>query len=773
MSSNSPASHSSSKAVTASSPQVSSAFQSQPGPTSHTENFSQRRPGGSGGFGAGSPARTALASPRNTQSSRRQHKGQKKPRFADEDALAESAAMRSTSSRKGQTSITHLMNFTLPPRPQSVHRNNHYRNGSRQSTWGMGSGYHAADKARYINANYRFIVDPRGDYRAQAVDADVHLDWNFVLQILASAQTQCSACPICLSTPVAPRMAKCGHIFCLPCLIRYMHSTDETKSPVPEKKPRWKKCPICWDSIYISETRPVRWFVGQEGHPPRDGDDVVLRLMMRHMGSTLALPRDGADVYSESEDVPWYFAAEVTDYARVMRGTEDYMKEQYDTEIEQIEEREKEDDLLYGDESEWPKKAVNMIREAQERIRGIGNAPSMTTEPVEKKQLRAPITFNESTQDVPEMYMIKHAASSGQSFPGIITSVSQAHTSPALDGDSRDTLSGMSDGRMVTNTSVNEAPGGAPNLEHQNQGHPPRSAPPRAPANNRLLHEDDFAYYFYQALLHYYLSPLDIRILKAAFGNFSSFPSTLLPRVDHVSTGHVIDDELRKRAKYLAHLPSGCEVGFLECDWTDVVAPEILKRFKPDIERRRKKNRDKEMREEKDRIRAEKQEEDQRWAAARRKRSSTVRESISEDDFVALDSSDLRGDISSSVDTGQISSSPPWAGSSRPRNGSAFATLASPSTSPVAPRTVWGTAAVAPSSPPALQAERHEREPEPDGWLQGWEQDLLQDVNLIAQTQSSLLDNPASSPRAHEGVGGKKKKGKKITLMSTNVRRGA
>ena len=189
---------------------------------------------------------------------------------------------------------------------------------------------------------------------------------------------------------------------------------------------------------------------------------------MRRMKSTLALPRDGAAAYSESEDVPWYFAAEVMDYAGVMRGTEEYMKEQCDTEIEQIEEREKEDDLLYGDEFEWLKKAASMIREAQERIRGIGNAPSITTEPVEKKQTRAPITFNEPTQDVPEMYMIKHAASSGQSFPGI-TSVSQAQTPPASDGDSRDTLSDMSDGRMVTNTSVNEASGGTSNPNIRNR----------------------------------------------------------------------------------------------------------------------------------------------------------------------------------------------------------------------------------------------------------------------------------------------------------------
>ena len=44
----------------------------------------------------------------------------------------------------------------------------------------------------------------------------------------------------------------------------------------------------------MSEIRPVRWFSGQEGEPPHEGADVVLRLIARQSGSTLALPRDGA-----------------------------------------------------------------------------------------------------------------------------------------------------------------------------------------------------------------------------------------------------------------------------------------------------------------------------------------------------------------------------------------------------------------------------------------------------------------------------------------------
>ncbi|PMD44786.1 hypothetical protein L207DRAFT_542369 [Hyaloscypha variabilis F] len=672
-------------------------------------------------------------SARNNQGNRKQHKNSRKPRLADEDAMAESGAMRNSNSRRGQTSITHLMNFTLPPRPQD-YRSTFGRGTRRGNIYGIGSGHHSSDKARYIHANYRFIVKPNGDYKPQAVNADQHLDWNDVLQILASSVSQEASCPICLSHPVAPRMAKCGHIFCLPCLIRYMHSNDDA-NVIPEKKARWKKCPICWDTVYISETRPVRWYTGQEGVPPREGDDVVLRLVMRQPGSTLALPRDGADVPSKTEDIPWYFAAEVMDYARIMKGSEEYMLEQYDSEIKEIQQQENEDELMFGEEPEWTRKAVNAVSEAKERVKGIGDPPAVAKQPVERKPKRPPIQFTTADEDVPEMYFVQHASKSGLSLPNGFSSSSTSEVNA-------------------------HQPKGQPTIGQPSEATEPKPIPshPRmlhSRLNHNESHHPDSPYYFYQALLHYYLAPLDIRILKSAFGNFASFPSTLLPRVERVSTGHVMDDELRKRTKYLSHLPYGCEVGFLECNWTDVVTPEILEPFKDEIEKRRKRNRDKETREERDRVRAEKAEDDARWATARRKQPVIPSESFSGDDIHHL--------VSSSLDANNAS--PPWPS----RQGSAFASLASPSTSPTAPRTVWGTTLIAPASP-EVHAQQPEHDGGDDGWLQSWEQELLAENELIAQVAAATLNGQGSTPVSGQG---KKKKAKKITLMSTTARRAA
>ena len=642
--------------------------------------------------------------------------------------------MRSTTSRKGQTSITHLMNFSLPPPPQYQPPPRFRR---RYPTWGLGSGYHAVDKAHYVHANYRFIVAPNRSYSAQAANADVHLDWDSVLQVLVSAQTQAAGCPICLSTPVAPRMARCGHIFCLPCLIRYMHAADD-EHPIPEKKARWKKCPICWDSIYATETRPVRWFRGQEGNLPVEGGDVVLRLMKREPGNTLSLPRDGGESLGPGEDIPWYHVAEVADYARVMKGGEDYMNAQHDTEIEDLRKQEFEDELLFGDETTWTQKAVSAITNAKQKLQGIGNPPDVSRQPATKKPVREPIAMGPPPDEVAVMYASQHDAKSGKSSSGdSVPSSSDTGPGPSSTPGTSDGVGNLSD--AVNNVHLGSASAGK--SKQRDTG---------ATANGTQS-SSDHPFYFYQALPQFYLSPLDIRILKAAFGDYSLFPATILPRVEHISTGHVVDDDLRKRVKYLSHLPQGCEVSFLECDWRDVVVPEVLAGFRSETERRRKRNKDKEVREEKDRVRAEKDEDEKRYAAVRRKRSSFgTSEPLSLDrDFLPL---------SSSADVGASSASPP-----QPSSG--FGALASPSNSPPGSRTVWGTAAVANTSDPLEpQAEVN------DGWRQGWEDELLaqQESELMAQTAAEGSNNPSAS-----SSGGKKKKNKKITLMSTNIQRGA
>lgn len=58
-------------------------------------------------------------------------------------------------------------------------------------------------------------------------------------------------CPICMEPApqmTCPRVTKCGHLYCWPCLLHYL---------AYEREYAWKKCPLCADPIYKHDIRRV------------------------------------------------------------------------------------------------------------------------------------------------------------------------------------------------------------------------------------------------------------------------------------------------------------------------------------------------------------------------------------------------------------------------------------------------------------------------------------------------------------------------------------
>lgn len=669
----------------------------QPGPaTSSVENRRPPRPSQTNQYHQAKAPRKDEAARRQWRELRKLYKNNHAAYLEAVDFTMQQAApsnkgsSRGGNGRRGQTNITHLLDYRTHSVPGMDNYHPYSRSYRRNPTWGPNSGYRAADKLRYVRANYRFVVSPEGYYGHIAADADSQIDWNSVLQVIVSSQSQVTSCPICLSEPVAPRMAQCGHIFCLPCLLRYNSAEISDEDNNVGRKRRGKKCPICEDIIHLPDIRAARFYAGQESPLPRDGDDVILRLMVRSSSSTLALPREsGAESLDPGDDIPWHFAANVLDYGRVMKGTVGYMTDQYDEEIDALEKQEQEDELLFGSSGDWNQKAVKAIQRAKEAL------------------------DNPTQQD------------QGQN---------------------------------------GEAPGPVPGLSNRESHAQPAQAHPGPKARGKQASGPEF--FFYASQPHLYLCPLDIRILKAKYGDFSLFPSTLLPRVEHISTGHVVDDVLRRRLRYLSHLPRGCVISFLECDWTDIVSSEILEQFAGEIERRRKQNTDKAVLEERLKQRAEKDE----LAAIR----GYQREAAAEEVFHSPPPSlDLETDFAplgaSGGDECPAGESPPDA-----RTG--------------AEKTVWGTRAVA-ASP-----ELGPRGNVDDGWLKEEDLDVLGDGGIAAQLEALGVESVEEVAGAGadagaggeegegaageggkakaKGGGGKKKKKQKITLMSTTARRG-
>ncbi|KHJ30234.1 putative ring finger domain protein [Erysiphe necator] len=622
----------------------------------------------------------------------------------DEDVIASTISSRNQNSRRGQTSITHLMNFTLPPIPQDS-RNSTNRESRRRRNSCNRSFHLSSDRARYIHANYRFIVKPNGNYNLQVADADQPLDWSDILQILVSPVSQDSSCPICLSRPIVPRMLTCGHILCLPCLIRYVHSGD-INVVIPKKKARWIECPICWDSVNISEMRSVRWYAGQENLPSRDGEEIVLRLVTRKPGKTLALPKELTEGLRNLDDIPWYSSTEIADYAKIMKGGQEYMNDQYTCEIEDIRNLEKENELIYDEGPEWTQKAISEIYEAKKRIQGIGNPPMIYKCLGENKPKKS-TTLSQVTEE-----FIREEPLSTRTSK--FCEVEKNAQNSALKSRARE--------HKDVKNQINEKKDN-PKIEK--------------------------SFFFYHALPHYYLSPLDIRILKSAYGSFDLFPSVLLSRIEHVSNGHIINNEFRKRMKYLSHIPQGCEIKFLECDWTGIIVPEILDQFSNEIEMRRKRNSDKLYREEREKLLAEKAEDDTHWLINKTHNCNDLENFPLEIPKSSLVSSDL------------LSTEPTCSSSS----------FAAQSVETTGTRTVWGTMLVASSS---KDISTQQKEPDvDDGWLKKWEVELEIEDNLDIQARDLSLNKQGSVKNPGSGKEQKKKKARKITLMSTTAKRAA
>jgi hypothetical protein len=141
---------------------------------------------------------------------------------------------------------------------------------------------------------------------------------------------------------------------------------------------------------------------------------------------------------------------------------------------------------------------------------------------------------------------------------------------------------------------------------------PPSTPASRGPKLRKNLNPpppSTSAYYFYQAAsgLPIFLHPLDIRVLSSYFGPYAAFPDCIAVRVEAASEGSV-DTDLRRRCKYLSHIPEGADVVFIEADLEGVVGTEGLRAFEGAIKARRARRREKGRRDEKARARAEERE---------------------------------------------------------------------------------------------------------------------------------------------------------------------
>lgn len=579
----------------------------------------------------------------------------------------------------------------------------------------------------YLNAQFKFMLKPTGDYTVHFADreywlvsdthgsggnttdlqkhrgltttlpvADIYFNWPDVLQVLvptssvlpgaaqtiegpSSVDSLLPSCPICLSEPVAPRMTKCGHIFCeschllsqshnltyftiagYPCVLHYLELSDQTGQ-------KCRSCPICYDTVFGRELKSVKWYdpvsvasqaeaehppfhLENSKHPEQDGvkdqkeDYVTMRLIYRTTISTLALPKSStwpSDLIPPHA-APWYFLPDIFNFSRFMLATPDYMEEELKNDMQQLLTEENNLKQLEGGAQSRDDLGLTFVEAAKRKVtEQMEKVALLRTDTVQRSSETAWLELealrdSQDRKDRREQQRLQTAQ-----YTEATTSTSAEETGDDQGPPEGYVQSGGGGGAYPL-PAAGQRQSSTPRTSATHAGLSKNNRNNRHRANINPPAPNDATYYFYQAASgqHIYLHPLDIKILKSYYDSYSSFPESIRVQIDGVEEGSMNDD-LRKRCRYLSHLPSGCDITFIESDLSSIMPSSALAPYAQALKKRSGKRRDKARKDDRAKIKAEQAEKEKEREQFKRMSESYSRLSASRPHI-----HDIEGDFS-------------------------------------------------------------------------------------------------------------------------------
>ncbi|CAG8488224.1 4499_t:CDS:10 [Funneliformis caledonium] len=486
--------------------------------------------------------------------------------------------------RRGQISLNHLLNFSFPPR-QSSNVNVPRRQRA--------INYQPYNKERFLNANFRFLVKSMGDYTVYQADPDLLLNWQDIEQVIIT-NPNIPGCPICLQQPTAARVTKCGHTYCLACILHYLQLNDDEDRP----NKKWRKCPICWDAVYSKDLKSVRFWtvrtIGKVGGGLTKGEEMLtMRLIQRPANSTVALPRSSTwplrDDNTNVPSAPWYFTPNALAFSKLTLVSIDYMQSEYDRDLSDLEDALQEA-RNWNSSEEIPFIEMAMVN-VKEHLEVLG-----------KLSTKAALDAEQCARGILDMADADY--NEIQDKKNLLNTIETSYQEDEVFADNKVATSHGD----INNSSFNLSSDAIPppflpedfkykphiaNLSPLDHNEKPKI---KATKDSRAY---DRMYYYYQSEdgQHIYLHPLDIRVLKQEFGSYNQFPNDITVRILGVDESTMTED-LRKRCKYLSHLPLGCDVTFLEVDLKGFVSDNSLKVFESELRQRYNRRKEKARKEE-------------------------------------------------------------------------------------------------------------------------------------------------------------------------------
>lgn len=469
-----------------------------------------------------------------------------------------------------KANLNHLLNFTysrqsgrektrgLPAWHFDSHSYGRKKGSTKKSLY---------NKEQYLQANYQFVVKDDGDYSIHSVDPDVLVDWD-AIELIRVFGHEVTSCPICLEQPIAAKMTRCGHIYCWPCILHYLALGDQT----------WRKCPICYEAVHEKDLKSTR----TEKVPSYAvGQTITMQLMKKERGTIYAMPKS---LWEKREGI----MMRVNDDARKCSGmkilTADggYIKNQIiDVERSELERKNREAETS---EVAFIDSALHHLKAREENLMRRHSSSSSVSEPPTQSEISSPPPTQVFT---PTQNVTQYACAFSD----------EEVTENCLDAEGEtDTSTDVTSDEMAVDQAgvASMMPEDALPLEE-------------AAENLEIPHLDEDtprninnAFFFYQAEdgQRIFLHALNARCLVKEYGGLEHGPQTITAKIVEMESVFMTE-ELRKRLRYLSHLPLTSEFQVAELDLRPpVLSKDTLTCFADDIEYR-KRLRQKKMRLEK------------------------------------------------------------------------------------------------------------------------------------------------------------------------------
>uniref|UniRef100_A0A8D9AM76 E3 ubiquitin-protein ligase RNF10 n=1 Tax=Cacopsylla melanoneura TaxID=428564 RepID=A0A8D9AM76_9HEMI len=501
--------------------------------------------------------------------------------------------------------LNHLLNFQYASPPS------HYGSGGGRSSYTTRShgaaGYnnylmqslasvhkHKYNKEQFLQANCQFVVRAGEDYAVHLGDPDTLVKWEFIQQIRGFGNEDIK-CPICLDLPRAPQLTRCGHCFCWPCILHYLALSDKS----------WRKCPICYEAVHLNDLKSFRSVIK---HPRAVNEVVTFQLMKRERGSMVVGPVAQWDLHATDMLMNVSETTLDTLYAKLLSATLDDILEMIKVEeddltllLEELRQEQcptlcfteralellqnRRTDILnkMGSKNDLTKMETsppnssstendenNQSENTNEKTPLSAVLPSSGNSGDYQDEAAAVLDRNNEESELPESSVRVHLDSESASYR--TTSVSSVDSS----GTGHETLD-CSVSMSLSGTGHDDTLDFS--AHYDSMSHPGGTQPSRF-------------FYFYQASdgQQLFLHAVNVRMLEMTYGSLELCPPTITGRILEKETGSMTEN-LRRRLRYLQHLPVTCQFEVAEIDLKPpLISDDTMERYRDQLvsrERRR------------------------------------------------------------------------------------------------------------------------------------------------------------------------------------------